>query len=77
MNIGVLWELAGEIMVLLCGIMLTLYAFRILGVAKPGDEKYEQWEAWHAKYGLIAKFVGPFLILFTVVKIGSAIMPHL
>lgn len=77
MNVGEVWELAGESVVLFGGVLVTLYAFRVAGGAKPEDENYEKWEEWHAKYGWLMKVVGPLVILFALYKIGSIVLPHI
>jgi len=45
------------------GLWLTLIAYRIVW-NKPGDSK---WEAWHKRFGRLGKWLGPALMVFSII----------
>jgi hypothetical protein len=47
----------------LCGLYVTLLAYRVLG-KKPGQDP--RWERWHQRFGTHMKYVGPLVMAFGV-----------
>ncbi len=55
-----------ELITILGGLYLTLLAYRIIP-KKPKDP--EKFELWHKKFGKLLKILGPFLILWGILKL--------
>ena len=47
------------------GILISLYAFKIIPISKNPDKSAE-WDKWWSKYGTFLKIAGPSLIVIGV-----------
>lgn len=50
----------------LCGVIVLLYGFRVLGKKSGSDEKAD---AWHSKHGAKFQIIGALLILFSLLQL--------
>lgn len=65
------WELARALIPVIGGIWGTLVGFRYIG---RGASNTIDATEWHRRYGRQLKYLGPFLIIFGIFRIGTSIL---